>query len=56
MKHFLKKAVEKLEGKYYTPKKVVEKLEMNLLIGNPPYDRLNKSGETEKNKDWFYGL
>lgn len=37
--HFLEKAVNELtsKGVYYTPNKVAEKIQLNLIIKNPPY-------------------
>ena len=34
--NYLEKAVNDLV--YYTPKKVVEKIQLHLIIKNPPYD------------------
>lgn len=38
--HYLTKALSLLtsKGVYYTPKKVTDKIQLNLLIGNPPYE------------------
>lgn len=34
--NYIEKAVNELV--YYTPKKVVEKMQLHLIIKNPPYD------------------
>lgn len=36
--NYLIKALKQLQGVYYTPKQVTEKIQLDLLIGNPPYD------------------
>jgi hypothetical protein len=43
--NYLKKLVYdlKLDGVYYTPKKIVNKITINYIIGNPPY-KTNKNG------------
>ena len=40
MSHYLKKSLEKLI--YYTPKKVKDVIEANLIIKNPPYVKRKK--------------
>jgi hypothetical protein len=36
--NYLKKAVEKLQPIYTTPKEIVDLIQLHLLIKNPPYE------------------
>jgi hypothetical protein len=40
--HYLQKAIRNLLGIYYTPEKVVKKIELEHLIINPPYKLTKK--------------
>jgi hypothetical protein len=40
--HYLQKAIRNLLGVYYTPEKVVKKIELENLIINPPYNLTKK--------------
>ena len=43
--NYLQKAVEEMEPIYTTPKKIVDLIQLHLLIINPPYDNRSNSKE-----------